>query len=369
MAGIDIDGITKNFGRTEVLRRVDLDIRPGEFMTLVGPSGCGKSTLLRIVAGLEMQSSGSVRIAETAVDGLRPRDRDLAMVFQSYALYPHMSVRKNIGFGLSLSGAAKESVAERVGRVAGMLQIGELLDRRPRELSGGQRQRVALGRAMVRHPKAFLMDEPLSNLDAKLRVHMRAEIAQLHRRLGTTFIYVTHDQAEAMTMSDRIAVMMDGAVLQVAPPEVVYNDPKDIRVAEFIGSPKINVLPAMVTADGTLAVEDRMIRLAPAARTGELVRLAFRPEHAALAAPERAALLGRVAHLENLGSDLLVHILAGEEEHPLVVRTAPGAIRPQIGETVGIDLAGRLPLLFGQDGKRIDVAPAAPATTRETAHG
>ncbi|WP_439515734.1 ABC transporter ATP-binding protein [Oceanibaculum nanhaiense] len=387
MAGIEIDGVTKNFGRTEVLRRVDLDIRPGEFMTLVGPSGCGKSTLLRIVAGLEMQSSGSVRIAETAVDGLRPRDRDLAMVFQSYALYPHLTVAENIAVPLRMrqlkghqrwplvgklmpgTGSLESAIAAEVQSVAAMLDIGHLMDRKPGQLSGGQRQRVALGRAMVRHPKAFLMDEPLSNLDAKLRVHMRAEIAQLHRRLGTTFIYVTHDQAEAMTMSDRIAVMMDGAVLQVAAPETVYNDPRDIRVAEFIGSPKINVLPATVTEDGALAVEDRTIRLAPAARTGELVRLAFRPEHAALAAPESAALLGRVAHLENLGSDLLVHILAGEEEHPLVVRSEPGILRPRIGENVGIDLAGRLPLLFGQDGKRIDVAPAAPATTRETAHG
>ena len=270
MAGIEIDGITKNFGRTEVLRRVDLDIRPGEFMTLVGPSGCGKSTLLRIVAGLEMQSSGSVRIAEAAVDGLRPRDRDLAMVFQSYALYPHLTVAENIAVPLRMrrlkghqrwplvgrlmpgTGSLESAIAAEVQSVAAMLDIGHLLDRKPGQLSGGQRQRVALGRAMVRHPKAFLMDEPLSNLDAKLRVHMRAEIAQLHRRLGTTFIYVTHDQAEAMTMSDRIAVMMDGAVLQVAAPEIVYNDPKDIRVAEFIGSPKINVLNGTVDDAGTV---------------------------------------------------------------------------------------------------------------------
>ena len=387
MAGIEIDGITKSFGRVEVLRRVDLDIRPGEFMTLVGPSGCGKSTLLRIVAGLEIQTSGSVRIADAAVDGLRPRDRDLAMVFQSYALYPHLTVAENIAVPLRMrrlkghqrwplvgrlmpgTGTLESDIAAEVQGVASMLDIGHLLDRKPGQLSGGQRQRVALGRAMVRHPKAFLMDEPLSNLDAKLRVHMRAEIAQLHRRLGSTFIYVTHDQAEAMTMSDRIAVMMDGAVLQVAPPEVVYNDPWDIRVAEFIGSPKINVLPATVTEDGTLAVEDRAIRLTPAARSGDMVRLSFRPEHAALVAPERGALRGRVAHLEHLGSDLLVHILAGEGEHPLVVRTAPGAVRPRIGETVGVDLVGRLPLVFGQDGKRLDVVRASPAAAREAAHG
>ncbi|MBU0724565.1 MAG: ABC transporter ATP-binding protein [Alphaproteobacteria bacterium] len=385
MAGIDIDGITKNFGRTEVLRRVDLDIRAGEFMTLVGPSGCGKSTLLRIVAGLELQSSGSVRIADTPVDSLRPRDRDLAMVFQSYALYPHLTVGENIAvplrmrqlkghqrwpyLGALMPGARdiERAIAAEVGSVADMLDIGHLLARKPGQLSGGQRQRVALGRAMVRHPKAFLMDEPLSNLDAKLRVHMRAEIAQLHRRLGTTFIYVTHDQSEAMTMSDRIAVMMDGAILQVAAPDTVYNDPTDIRVAEFIGSPKINVLPAMVRADGSLAVEDSIIAVEAGAAPGEPVTLAFRPEHALLADPEQAALRGRIAHVENLGSDILVHVRVGESgQPPLVVRTAPNGHRHEIGEKTGIDLSSRLPLLFGRDGKRIGVASARQ---REAAHG
>ncbi|KZD05988.1 ABC transporter ATP-binding protein [Oceanibaculum pacificum] len=385
MAGIDIDGITKNFGRTEVLRRVDLDIRAGEFMTLVGPSGCGKSTLLRIVAGLELQSSGSVRIADTPVDSLRPRDRDLAMVFQSYALYPHLTVGENIAvplrmrrlkghqrwpyLGAFMPGARgiERAIAAEVEAVAAMLDIGHLLARKPGQLSGGQRQRVALGRAMVRHPKAFLMDEPLSNLDAKLRVHMRAEIAQLHRRLGTTFIYVTHDQAEAMTMSDRIAVMMDGAVLQVASPDTVYNDPTDIRVAEFIGSPKINVLPAIVRPDGGLAVEDSVIPVEAAAPPGDPVKLAFRPEHALLADPAQAALRGRIAHVENLGSDILVHVRVGESgQPPLVVRTAPNGHRHEIGEKIGIDLSSRPPLLFGRDGKRIGVGAAR---RREVAHG
>ena len=374
MTAITFEHVTKHFppsifGGEAVLAvdNISFKIPQGDVIAILGPSGCGKSTLLRIAAGLIEPDSGTVYYDGVPLQDVPMQDRGIGMVFETGALMPHWETRRSVGFFLNLRHREHE-VPERVARISQITGSGieHLLDRRPRQLSGGEQQRVSVARALTRDMRLLLFDEPLSNLDAKLRVHMRAEIAQLHRRLGTTFIYVTHDQAEAMTMSDRIAVMMDGAVLQVAAPEIVYNDPKDIRVAEFIGSPKINVLPATVTGDGTLSVEDRTIRLAPAARTGDLVRLAFRPEHAALAAPERAALLGRVAHLENLGSDLLVHVLAGEEEHPLVVRSEPGAPRPRIGEIVGIDLAGRLPLLFGQDGKRIDVAATA---LREAAHG
>jgi len=388
MAGIDISGVTKTYGGIEVLRQIELNIKPGEFMTLVGPSGCGKSTLLRIVAGLEFQCRGTVSIGGRAVDNLRPRDRDLAMVFQSYALYPHLTVAQNIAVPLRmrrlnslqrlplvrrmLPGGRRieRDINREVQTAAAMLGIDHLLARKPGQLSGGQRQRVALGRAMVRHPKAFLMDEPLSNLDAKLRVHMRAEIAQLHRQLGATFLYVTHDQAEAMTMSDRIAVMMDGAMLQVDTPDVVYNDPKDLRVAEFIGSPKINVLATAVNPGGALAVDERGRMPALLAVPDQKVHLAFRPEHAALADPERAQMRGHVAYLENLGSDLLVHIRVGDADQPrMVVRTAPNGRRYEIGENIGIDLSVKLPLLFDEQGKRIHFVSSGDSSYREVACG
>jgi len=289
----------------------------------------------------------------------------VAMVFQSYALYPHLSVRENIGFGLKLRKVPKAELNERVEATAKVLGLSEYLDLKPRNLSGGQRQRVAMGRAIVREPQAFLMDEPLSNLDAKLRVHMRTEIAQLHRRLGATFVYVTHDQAEAMTMSDRIAVMMDGAILQVDAPDTVYRDPLDLRVAEFIGSPKINVLPATVTDAGRVAVCGGMVPVAVAAAPGTDVMLAFRCEHGVLAAPQRGAFRGRVAHLENLGSDLLVHIHPGDAgDPPIVLRCAPDGPRPGVGDTVGIGVSGP-PLIFGADGRRV---PLAAPRRREAAH-
>ncbi|MEN2991455.1 ABC transporter ATP-binding protein [Tistrella sp. BH-R2-4] len=387
MAAIDIEGITRQFGQTEVLKRIDLAIGDGEFMTLVGPSGCGKSTLLRIVAGLEQQTGGAVRIDGQPVDGLRPRDRDLAMVFQSYALYPHLTVAENIAVPLRMRRLASHQrwpligplmpgtrrqtrdIAAQVMATAAMLGIEHLLSRRPGQLSGGQRQRVALGRAMVRKPRAFLMDEPLSNLDAKLRVHMRTEIAQLHRRLGTTFLYVTHDQAEAMTMSDRIAVMMDGAILQVDSPDRVYDDPACIRVAEFIGSPRINILPARLRADGRMVIGTTHDAMAG----DRAVRIGFRPEHASLTAPDHAAIRGRVSHLENLGSDLLVHLLAetarGADGQPvaMVVRSTPEQGRPAIGSVAGIDISRRPPLLFDADGTRM--APLRHARRPEMAHG
>jgi multiple sugar transport system ATP-binding protein len=272
MASVTIREIDKSFGATEVLKSVSLDIEDGEFIVLVGPSGCGKSTLLRIIAGLEKQSGGNIVIGDRVVDDLHASRRDTAMVFQSYALYPHLSVADNISVPLRMrqlsflqrfplinhiipgTKEAKANIDKEVHNVTETLGISELLQRKPGQLSGGQRQRVAVGRAMVRHPQAFLMDEPLSNLDAERRVQMRAEIAELHRRLESTFIYVTHDQSEAMTMADRVAVMMDGELLQVASPKEVYENPSDIRVAEFIGSPKINILPAKVDKTGKISI-------------------------------------------------------------------------------------------------------------------
>lgn len=262
MAALQLHHINRRFGSTLVLDGINLDIRDGEFLTLVGPSGCGKTTLLRIIAGLDHADEGQVAIDGVAVDNLPPKKRDVAMVFQSYALYPYMTVAQNMALPLIMrrlswvqrlpligrwwpgSSVVRRELEDEVNQVAQSLGLGALLQRRPAQLSGGQRQRVALGRAMVRRPKVFLMDEPLSNLDAKLRVDTRAEIADLHRRLGTTFVYVTHDQVEAMTMSDRVALMMGGRILQLGTPQSLYDDPKDLRVAEFIGTPKVNVVLA-----------------------------------------------------------------------------------------------------------------------------
>ncbi|MBS1271923.1 MAG: sn-glycerol-3-phosphate import ATP-binding protein UgpC [Candidatus Marinimicrobia bacterium] len=254
MAYVQYRDVNKSFGDTEVLHDINLDIEEGEFVVLVGPSGCGKSTTLRLVAGLEDITSGTISIGDTVVNDMAPKDRDIAMVFQNYALYPHMNVYDNMGFGLKLRKMDESEIKERVHEAAGILGIENLLGRKPKELSGGQRQRVALGRAIVRQPKVFLFDEPLSNLDAKLRVQMRREIKKLHATLGTTMIYVTHDQVEAMTMGDRIVVMKDGYVHQFDSPLKVYSEPNDRFVAGFIGSPSMNFIPAEVKSDGDVAL-------------------------------------------------------------------------------------------------------------------
>src|SRR5438132_1474657 len=250
MAAIDLEHLTKEFaGGVVAVDDVSLTIADGEFMVLVGPSGCGKSTLLRMIAGLEEITEGTISIGDLDVTELEPRDRDIAMVFQNYALYPHMSVRENLGFGLSVRRTPKREIGHRVLEVATLLGLQDLLDRKPAHLSGGQRQRVAMGRAIIREPKAFLMDEPLSNLDAKLRVGMRASLAQLHARLSVTSVYVTHDQTEAMTLGQRVAVMRDGRIIQVDVPQRLYQAPRDLFVAAFIGSPSMNLVEATVTDD------------------------------------------------------------------------------------------------------------------------
>ena len=309
MASIEIDRVTKVYGNGfRAVDDVSLTVDDGEFMVLVGPSGCGKSTLLRMMAGLEEVTAGSMRIGGADVTELAPRHRDIAMVFQSYALYPHMSVRQNLGYGLKVRKAPKDEAQRRVEEVAALLGLTELLDRKPAQLSGGQRQRVAMGRAIVREPRAFLMDEPLSNLDAKLRVGMRASLAQLHARLGVTTIYVTHDQTEAMTLGQRVAVMRDGSIVQVAEPQVLYTAPRNLFVAAFIGSPAMNLIEATIE-NGEIAFGGFRIPLDGACRpSADVARviLGVRPEafeDAGLASAALPRLRVRVEVLEELGPD------------------------------------------------------------------
>ena len=315
MAEIRLERVTKDFGgRTPAVDDVSLRVEDGEFMVLVGPSGCGKSTLLRMIAGLEEATAGTIYIDDRDVTDLAPRSRDIAMVFQSYALYPHMSVRENLGYGLKVRRTNKRDARERVEKVARMLRLEDLLDRRPAALSGGQRQRVAMGRAIVREPKAFLMDEPLSNLDAKLRVSMRAQLASLHGRLAATTVYVTHDQVEAMTLGQRVAVMRDGRIQQVDTPQALYTRPDNVFVASFIGSPAMNLVRTRLI-DGVVELGAHRIPLAPAARPqapdGEIVA-GIRPEafeDASFADPSLPVLDVDVLVVEELGSD--THVLFG----------------------------------------------------------
>ncbi len=312
MAAITLTNLTKRFaGDVVAVDDVSLEIHDGEFMVLVGPSGCGKSTLLRILAGLEEATEGSVAIGERDVTDLAPRHRDIAMVFQAYALYPHMTVRQNLGYGLKVRRTPKEETKRRVEDVAVLLGLNELLERRPAQLSGGQRQRVAMGRAIAREPKAFLMDEPLSNLDAKLRVGMRASLAQLHERLGVTTVYVTHDQVEAMTLGRRVAVMRNGQLLQVDSPQRLYQAPRDLFVAAFIGSPAMNLVDAALEGN-TIVFGQYRLPLTPGRRPSGAARvvLGIRPEafeDAALAQPDQPTIEVEPTVVEELGSD--AHVL------------------------------------------------------------
>lgn len=296
MGNLTLTNVTKNFASVAVIKGVNLTVEDGEFCVFVGPSGCGKSTLLRIIAGLEDASGGEIRIDGVSVNNTPPSKREIAMVFQSYALYPHLTVRDNMGLGLKQAGSSAAQVAQSVARASGMLSLDALLDRRPAELSGGQRQRVAIGRAIVRTPKLFLFDEPLSNLDAALRVNTRIEIARLHRELKATMVYVTHDQVEAMTLADKIVVLNAGRVEQVGRPMDLYNDPDNAFVAGFIGSPKMNFLKA-----------------AALGQAGETVGV--RPEHLAISR-EAGAIAGRISHVEKLGSETLIYVRA--EPHGLL---------------------------------------------------
>ena len=346
MATVRLDRLHKEFrsigGAVHALRDLTLDIADGEFVSLVGPSGCGKSTALRIIAGLETPTSGRVLFDGQDITGLEPRDRNIAMVFQSYALYPHMSVRQNLEYGLRKRGVPREERERKVAAIGAMLQITPLFDRRPRQLSGGQRQRVALGRALIRDPAVFLLDEPLSNLDAKLRVHMRAELAALHQKVRTTMIYVTHDQLEAMTLSDRIIVMNHGVMQQVGTPEEVYSRPANRFVAEFIGTPSMNMI------EGTLRPEDgRLLFSAPgitvpvppaAARQGTTgqATLGIRPEDISLVPPGTPGAIPAQVTVSELAGAERFHFIA-LNGHSVIVRT-PAATVLHPGETVALGL-------------------------------
>jgi multiple sugar transport system ATP-binding protein len=303
MAAIELTDVTKAFGSVKAVDDISLEIGDGEFLVLVGPSGCGKSTLLRMIAGLEETTAGRISIGDRDVTDLAPRARDIAMVFQSYALYPHMTVRQNLGYGLKARRTPKDEIARRVGEVAELLGLADLLDRRPSQLSGGQRQRVAMGRAIVRQPQAFLLDEPLSNLDAKLRVGMRASLAQLHQRLGVTTVYVTHDQTEAMTLGQRVAVMRDGHILQCDTPQVLYARPDNVFIAAFIGSPAMNLVEASYDGE-TLRFGQYSIPVRNAPRRDRLI-LGIRPEafRAGASAQGLPSITARVEVVEELGSD------------------------------------------------------------------
>ncbi|MEQ8394158.1 sn-glycerol-3-phosphate ABC transporter ATP-binding protein UgpC [Thalassobaculum sp.] len=330
MAQIELDDVRKSFGTLEVIHGVDLDVADGRFAVVVGPSGCGKSTLLRMVAGLEDVSSGTIRISGRDVTDVEPKDRNVAMVFQNYALYPHLSVARNIAFGLELRGAPRAEIKRRVGRAAEILHLEDLLERKPRQLSGGQRQRVAMGRAMVREPDVFLFDEPLSNLDAKLRVTMRMEIKRLHDELGATSLYVTHDQIEAMTMGDVLIVMNDGHVEQIGEPLEVYERPASTFVASFIGSPPMNFLPAMVEGADVSFCGGRLA-LTNASPHGPAI-LGVRPEHL-IVDPETAAFRLSVRMVEPQGAETIVHGVAEsggrEVEAAAVTVRLPGVHRIQ----------------------------------------
>jgi multiple sugar transport system ATP-binding protein len=331
MATIEISRLVKRYGNTAVVHGIDLAIRDGEFVVLVGPSGCGKSTTLRMIAGLEEISEGQVRIDGRVVNDLQPRNRNIAMVFQNYAIYPHVTVADNIAFGLYRSKLSKSEKRARVEQVAETLGLSQLLERRPSALSGGQRQRVAIGRAMVRDPSAFLFDEPLSNLDAQLRTQMRIEIKRLHHRLGTTSVFVTHDQVEAMTMADRIVVMREGRILQVGSPLELYENPVDVFTARFIGSPTMNLLPASLRDGKAELAAGGAIQAPSSLATTSDILVGARPQDLSPATVGSPGLTisGIVAVVETLGSETLVHI---ESEGQTVIGSAPGRQIPKIGE-------------------------------------
>ena len=358
MASLELHGVVKRFGSVEVIHGVDLRIEDGEFVVFVGPSGCGKSTLLRMIAGLEEVSGGEIHIDGEPVSDVPAAKRGLAMVFQSYALYPHMSVRKNLSFGLETMGAPKAEVKRLVAQAAEILKIEPLLDRRPGQLSGGQRQRVAIGRAIVREPKIFLFDEPLSNLDAELRVQMRVEINKLHRRLGTTMIFVTHDQVEAMTLADRIVVLRDGTIEQVGTPLDLYNHPANLFVAGFLGSPRMNFLSAEVVpaSNGAMSVSGGSglrltVPVAASERPGAKVTIGVRPEDLRAVDPEQAMLVGDVQIAEQLGGETFLYVSLPSGE--TIVVEMKGQVLGKSGERIGLDLAPNAYHVFADDGRAL----------------
>jgi multiple sugar transport system ATP-binding protein len=350
MGSIRLKNVEKWFGQTQVIRGIDLEIGDGEMVVFVGPSGCGKSTLLRMIAGLEDTSAGKIYLDGDDVTDRVPSERALAMVFQSYALYPHMNVAENVGFGLKTAGVPKAEIDSKVGEASAILELDGYLDRRPKELSGGQRQRVAIGRAIVREPKGFLFDEPLSNLDAALRVQMRFEIARLHERLAATMIYVTHDQVEAMTLADRIVVLNAGRIEQVGTPRALYESPASLFVAQFIGSPKMNILPGSGTKTSfTLQGAGKVSGLTTKNAIGG-VQCGIRPEHVSVTTKE-AHCTGTVALFEYLGSDSFIYVDCGNLGI-LTVRVADDADYA-VNQKVGLTFDAERLHVFAEDGSTI----------------
>ncbi|MBZ9994427.1 ABC transporter ATP-binding protein [Mesorhizobium sp. BH1-1-4] len=378
MSALSLRDLKKSFGGNAILNGVSLDVEAGEFIALVGPSGCGKSTLLRILAGLDHADSGEIFVGGRDMSAVAAADRNIAMVFQSYALYPHLTAGQNIAVPLAMKRLSRTQrlplvgsflpgqkeiragISRDVREMATVLKIDHLLDRRPGQMSGGQRQRVALARAMVRHPSIFLMDEPLSNLDANLRVHARGEIVELHRRAGVPTLYVTHDQAEALSMADRVAVMIGGNLLQLAAPEAIYNDPAHIEVARFVGQPRINVLPAAADAG---RVDFQGIRLALLEKVANgPISLGIRPEFVKLSPNGRGGLAGRLERLEFLGSEVIAHCRLDASGDTVIAKLAPHEARDLIaGMPVGILLSPEQAMVFGPEGRRLRTASAAPA--------
>ncbi|WP_028023981.1 ABC transporter ATP-binding protein [Enterovibrio calviensis] len=360
MSYLQVKNLYKKYGETLALKNIDFEIKKGEFVVFVGPSGCGKSTLLRTIAGLESSSDGDIHLDGESIIETHPSKRDVAMVFQSYALYPHMSVKDNMSFALKLAKRPQQEIEEKVGKVAKALKLEALLDRKPKALSGGQRQRVAIGRAIVRNPKVFLFDEPLSNLDAALRVEMRIELSRLHQELESTMIYVTHDQIEAMTLADKVVIMSQGEVAQIGTPLELYHQPASRFVATFIGTPKMNVLPVNKVVDGDkLTVQfndDANIQLSKSAyedRAVSSASIGFRPESLTLCGPEDGDLKGDVEVIEQLGSETLTYVrtLSGET---IVVRADP-IHTPKLRETIGIKLDSEKVYLFDSDDKATNI--------------
>jgi len=368
MASISLKNIRKSYGPVEVLKGINLEIKDGEFLSLLGSSGCGKSTLLRIISGLENQTDGNLSIGGRSMNNVTPKNRSVSMVFQSYALYPHLTVFQNMAvplvmrrltrlqrwplIGRFLPGTrqARAEIGDRVRSLAANLDIDLLLDRRPSQLSGGQRQRVALGRAMVREPEVFLMDEPLSNLDTKMRAHMRTELSELHRSLGATFVYVTHDQEEAMTMSDRVALMMEGQILQVASPREIYRRPVHRKVAEFIGAPKINILPGRVVEPGVLESLGTRIPV-PEALSGEAY-VGIRPSRLEPSDDVNSTWQARVVNVEDLGSSFLVHSIVADQVRVISRLDSRGRI-PEVGQEIRLKPQAGCAMHFDSDGWNI----------------
>ncbi|TPI10015.1 ABC transporter ATP-binding protein [Mesorhizobium sp. B4-1-1] len=378
MGALSLRGLSKAFGGNAVLKDISFDAEPGEFIALVGPSGCGKSTLLRILAGLDHADTGEILVGGKEMSNVAAADRNIAMVFQSYALYPHLTASQNIAVPLAMKRLSRAQrlpligsllpgqrelragIARDVREMATLLKIDHLLDRKPGQMSGGQRQRVALARAMVRHPSIFLMDEPLSNLDANLRVHARGEIVELHRRAGAPTLYVTHDQAEALSMADRVAVMIGGHLLQLATPETIYNDPTHIEVARFVGQPRINILQA-IAENGRVDFEGMRLALLEKVANGP-ISLGIRPEFVKLSPSGRSGVAGRIERLEFLGSEVIAHCQLDVSGDSVIAKLAPQEAKDLIGGMpVGILLAPEQAMVFGPEGRRLRIAEVAGA--------